>query len=151
MTVILLGRETTMTIRTFCDRNLVLFCMAAALLAGCAPTAEEFFSGGRHSQLSKVHMKAASGEREMAQLYLIPTRFPEATELNKRKWQQAIISWWWAPDKRELMTHTYSLLKPEQTSSFLTWLKLRDPSLEQDSLTALAEMETAFAKMRSGK
>lgn len=133
-------------------RGFVLICLASVMLIGCAPTAEEFFAGGRKSQLSEVHRKAASGgEKEMLKLYRVPARFPDATDLHKKSWQRAVVAWWWDPEKRAVMTSAFARLKPEEALPFKAWLQFRDNSLTKDTLRTLTELEAVFSAPQAGK
>ena len=132
-------------------QKLIVLLLVVSTLSACAPTAEQFFAGGRHSQLSAVHLEAASSEKNMLKLYRVPARFPDATLPHKLAWQRAIVAWWWAPDKRDLMTRSVALLKPEDASAFFAWLRIRDTALNKDSLRTLNEIEATFTAPQAGK
>ena len=119
-------------------KRLLVLLITLPLLGACAPSAEKFFAGGRRSQLSAVHREATASEKNMLKLYRVPARFPEATLEHKLAWQRAIVAWWWAPDKQDLMTRSVALLKPEEATAFFAMYapaKMRaQPALSQNQL-----------------
>ena len=134
--------------RTFrpCVATLLLLALCA-----CAPTAGEFFSGGRNSMLAEVHREAIESEKKMLALYRVPARFPEATTEQRNAWQQAVAAWWWAPAQHELMLATFPRLDAAERETFFTWLRLRDPKFDKGLVIALGELETALLAVAPGK
>jgi hypothetical protein len=132
-------------------KKLLVLLLTLPLLGACAPSAEKFFAGGRRSQLSAVHREATASEKNMLKLYRVPARFPEATLEHKLAWQRAIVAWWWAPDKQDLMTRSVALLKPEESTAFFAWLRIRNEAHNRDTLRTLNEIEAAFTAPQTGK
>src|SRR5262245_17555699 len=116
--------------------------LLAAAFAGCADSAERFFSG-RPSGMAMAHNRVLEGSLEsMIDLLRIPQRFPDATEAHKLSWQESMIAWWDA--KRELVLAALPKLSAAEMQSLENWAAVQDRSRGAQKTAAMTAFRDAL-------
>ncbi len=124
-------------------RALFACALAAAVLLGCKPGADEFFSG-RPSKMAMVHNQILTGSPEtMLELLRVPSRFPDASEAHIGQWQASAVAWWRHPQKHQVMNAAFKKLSRDEAAALRKWLRVRGKSQPLGELRALQEIEAA--------
>lgn len=92
------------------------------LTAGCAEGADDFFTG-RPSGMALAHNRVLDGSlASMAELLVIPARFPAATPVQRAQWQGSAAAWWAQPATRVRLLKAVQGLETRQRLALLAWL-----------------------------